>query len=695
MSSRPSAALESTAAAPLAPSSPFSRLPFELVTQIIESCVPLSFHSTTYEERQKNLRLLCLVSRLFHRIAKPLLEAVVYSGSDQHFRQWRQEQRDSTDGGVVRELVLLLDGTDLAAELQLVFQSQLQLTTLVLDRLRETLDLANLGHLEINGRLAYDPDDEDDVEFLPDFVSALGADPELSQLSLLYPPPVLSERNVFNSTDNSTRQDLLNLCRDRKIEDDIAGDPNSLFRGRLERRPSLRVRDMDVKAATDSKPAIRAASLLSLSDELLQAIFNAGGPYSRVPLVCKRFVPFYRAQINYKSIYHTIKIESSRALLKLARTLSWNPSLGRLVRHLVITAQGRITVEQVEAMFNEMPKLVTLAVVDYNGEVCDGFLKADSAKCGPNLEHLHLRAVHVQTMVEDPFSAANLAALSKRSKLSKLDLIFESLPSSSLPSVSTLNQIALPSLKSINLSGDLTTAAPAITLFLAQSSPSAVALYDGSPQPCLTKVFSALTYPQSVKSLFLSCRVDSKVPQNFHQDLAQFKKLNWLELSGGAMSGASPSLYTVLRKLSTLKTLTFGPSCDVSAIALSNLISDYKKRPALTKIQLNNISAKEGTYVKFTSNGLDKLIESARQGRVELSGTAMSIRSFDRRFKWALAKAKDREDEAKWIVSKRGCNMEEAYEILRRRDEREEREKYGYFEAEEWDGEGDEEGDEE
>lgn len=312
-------------------------------------------------------------------------------------------------------------------------------------------------------------------------------------------------------------------------------------------------------------------------------------------------------------------------------------------------------------------------------------------------------------MVEDPFSAANLAALSKRSKLSGLDLIFESLPSSSLPSVSTLNQVALPSLKSINLSGDLTTAVPAITLFLAQSSPSSVALYDGSPQPCLTKVLSALTYPQSVKSLFLSCRIDSKVPQNFHQDLAQFKKLNWLELSGGAMSGASPSLYTVLRKLSALKTLTFGPSCDVSAIALSNLISDYKKRPALTKIQLNNISAKEGTYVinknehdwvfppwtkKFTSNGLDKLIKSAHQGRVELGGTAMSIRSFDRRFKEALAKAKDREDEAKWIVSKRGCNMEEAYGILRKRDEREEREKYGYFDAEEWDGEWDEEGDE-
>ncbi|GAA5832174.1 hypothetical protein JCM3766R1_003751 [Sporobolomyces carnicolor] len=70
----------------------------------------------------------------------------------------------------------------------------------------------------VNARLLYDPDDKLNVAYLPEFVSALGADPDLSQLSLLYLPPVLSEKNVSNSADDSARQDLLNLCRDRKIE---------------------------------------------------------------------------------------------------------------------------------------------------------------------------------------------------------------------------------------------------------------------------------------------------------------------------------------------------------------------------------------------------------------------------------------------------------------------------------------------
>ncbi|GAA5844662.1 hypothetical protein JCM3766R1_005979 [Sporobolomyces carnicolor] len=438
---------------------------------------------------------------------------------------------------------------------------------------------------------------------------------------------------------------------------------------------------MDVKAATDSKPAFRVTSLLSLPDELLQAIFKAGGPDFRVPLACKRFVPFYRAQINYESIYRTIKIKSDKALSKLARTLSWNPSHGGLVRDLVIVAKGQIAVDQVEAMLNRLPNLVTLAIVDSGGRVCDGFLKADSAKCGPNLEHLHLEADRVQKMVEDPFSTANLTALARRTKLSKLELIFGLMPYPSNPAPFTTEQVALPALKSIALSGDLTRAAPAFKFLIAHSKPSVVVLDDSSRHPRLTDVLS-----------------------EFRQDLVQFKNLIQLSLSGGALSGASSPFYTALRKLSALRTLTFGPLCDVSATALSNLVSGNKiidgmgekkpKHPTLTKLQLDNISAKEGSYViwkddhdwmfpkwtsKFTLKGRDKLIESARQGRVELTGTVLSTRNFGGKFKRALAEAQTRRDEARWVAEERDCDIEEAYDILLERDEKEAREEYEYY----------------
>jgi len=56
----------------------FSSLPTELVRQIIESSVPSTFHSTTYEDRQSILRSLCLVSRRFLPIAQALLFKIVW-----------------------------------------------------------------------------------------------------------------------------------------------------------------------------------------------------------------------------------------------------------------------------------------------------------------------------------------------------------------------------------------------------------------------------------------------------------------------------------------------------------------------------------------------------------------------------------------------------------------------------------------
>jgi len=54
-----------------------SSLPTEILRQIIESAVPHSFHTQTYDDRQITLCHLSLVSHRFREIAQPLLFEVV------------------------------------------------------------------------------------------------------------------------------------------------------------------------------------------------------------------------------------------------------------------------------------------------------------------------------------------------------------------------------------------------------------------------------------------------------------------------------------------------------------------------------------------------------------------------------------------------------------------------------------------
>ncbi|GAA5894491.1 uncharacterized protein JCM6883_002118 [Sporobolomyces salmoneus] len=54
-----------------------SSLPPELLREIIEAAIPHSFHSSTYETRQKTLCSLSLASKLFRAIAQPLLLEII------------------------------------------------------------------------------------------------------------------------------------------------------------------------------------------------------------------------------------------------------------------------------------------------------------------------------------------------------------------------------------------------------------------------------------------------------------------------------------------------------------------------------------------------------------------------------------------------------------------------------------------
>ncbi|GAA5893484.1 uncharacterized protein JCM6883_003533 [Sporobolomyces salmoneus] len=80
-----------------------SSLPPELVREIIESTVPHTYHSTTYQSRQATLRSLSLVSRQFRAIAQPLLFEIVYLESDARLKRLVETEQD-TPG--LKELII-------------------------------------------------------------------------------------------------------------------------------------------------------------------------------------------------------------------------------------------------------------------------------------------------------------------------------------------------------------------------------------------------------------------------------------------------------------------------------------------------------------------------------------------------------------------------------------------------------------
>ncbi|GAA6019052.1 hypothetical protein JCM11491_002502 [Sporobolomyces phaffii] len=103
-------------------------LPTELLRHVFDSSVTHTFHRDTYYKRQATLRSLCLVSRRFRDIARPLLHEIVWirstqckerfdrskttSGSDatrwlvigdREPHHWHDEQQKEIFGNVVRE----------------------------------------------------------------------------------------------------------------------------------------------------------------------------------------------------------------------------------------------------------------------------------------------------------------------------------------------------------------------------------------------------------------------------------------------------------------------------------------------------------------------------------------------------------------------------------------------------------------
>jgi len=136
---------------PSTPFSPFFFLPFELVAEIIESAVPLNFHSTTYRDRQRTLVSFCLVSRLFHQISKPLLFAVARLDPQNitSFLISHEEEEDSVR--FLHEVIIKISCSPLtngSAELMTFLYSPSRLNLLVIHSGESEVDIAKLAELE-------------------------------------------------------------------------------------------------------------------------------------------------------------------------------------------------------------------------------------------------------------------------------------------------------------------------------------------------------------------------------------------------------------------------------------------------------------------------------------------------------------------------------------------------------------------
>ncbi|GAA5963204.1 hypothetical protein JCM3765_005754 [Sporobolomyces pararoseus] len=89
--------------------SPFSVLPVELVHLISRFTATLETHSYNYISRQSTLASLCLTSKLFLQIAKPLLFETVYLTSRTAVDSWREVRQ--TEG--ITTQTVIIEGSEL------------------------------------------------------------------------------------------------------------------------------------------------------------------------------------------------------------------------------------------------------------------------------------------------------------------------------------------------------------------------------------------------------------------------------------------------------------------------------------------------------------------------------------------------------------------------------------------------------
>ncbi|GAA5964791.1 hypothetical protein JCM3765_002557 [Sporobolomyces pararoseus] len=458
-------------------------------------------------------------------------------------------------------------------------------------------------------------------------------------------------------------------------------------------------------------------SLLSLPDELLLSILEAGGPSFELPLLCKRLLPFYRLQPRYVSLYRSIKIKSFKIFQLLGQTLSFAPEITALVHELEVKLEMEAgaadgpTALQIEKFFDNLPNLKVLILKNFE-EASRAFLNSNNLNCGPGLKAIHIEGTF--GVRADPFSKQVLTCIAGRRKLSKVELVLHPSSRNILSRALPPSDLFFSSINPLALSGPLS-ASDSVMTILEHSEPSVILLHDTSSEPDLAELLFAFPSPRNVKALTISCQNCPSPPtQNYRKVLTRFSNLTYLKLSEGAMAGVGKGFYNALRKLLNLESLSFGPYCDVSAFQLCKLISGEKKHQALKVVFLNNIVSREGSKMdqydldgvdwkgkgwvvpdwteKFPRKMLKEVQKAAKEGNVKMSGTTFEAEAVENAYRRRKQEWEDQMEEARWVCRKRRCYPEEAWEILAQRDERDTR--WDIYDEEESEEDDEEENDE-
>ncbi|GAA5893002.1 uncharacterized protein JCM6883_007536 [Sporobolomyces salmoneus] len=139
-------------------SSPFSRLPTELIWIIIKFTVPEDCYQDydcdkdwrKYSLRQKTLSSHCLVSKLFYEIAKTLLSAIVISEGGSHHRTRTRWSRLRAGGGAHHALIrnlMFQPPCVLPISFDFDWSRFTELRSLVIESKVAEIDLVNLAAL--------------------------------------------------------------------------------------------------------------------------------------------------------------------------------------------------------------------------------------------------------------------------------------------------------------------------------------------------------------------------------------------------------------------------------------------------------------------------------------------------------------------------------------------------------------------
>lgn len=132
---------------PLSVYRPFSHLPSELVQTIIDSSIPPRYDSTTYSERQETLRSLCLVSRLFRRIAQKCLCVTAVLEARDQMLEWQTSFSTGVPGATTKVDLIFLRSGLVDGDIQKILLDHTGLRLLAVWELTVTFDLSLLSAL--------------------------------------------------------------------------------------------------------------------------------------------------------------------------------------------------------------------------------------------------------------------------------------------------------------------------------------------------------------------------------------------------------------------------------------------------------------------------------------------------------------------------------------------------------------------